>query len=123
MALICRSSYYVRVYCPSSCQALAAAVGLLDELQQMDDARVVSTFCTTAVLETGGPNGSTSAGEHEFSVPGLCACPDGKLSPFLYGARARIAMDHAETFEGNCRLNAMLATQFVFREETVEGGR
>ena len=39
---------------------------------------------TAAILEAGGPKGSRTQGEHEFTTPGLYTCPDGELSPLSY---------------------------------------
>ena len=77
-----------------------------------------------AILEAGGPKGSTVAGEHEFTIPGLYTCPDSMLSPFNYGTRARIVMHHADPFGNNQCPTELPWTQFIFRgEETVEGAK
>ena len=40
------------------------------------------------VLEAGGPKGSRTDGEHEFTTLGLYTCPDGEFSLFSYATRA-----------------------------------
>ena len=77
-----------------------------------------------ASLEAGAPKGSTVAGEHEFTIPGIYTCRDGQLAPLDYAITARIAMHHVEGFGDNQSPWVLPWTQFVCRgEETIEDAK
>ena len=77
---------------------------------------------TVAILEAGGPKGSRTPGEHEFTTPGLYTCPDVELSPLSYATRARIVMHHDLDMPKNREYWSQPCAQFVFRsDELLEG--